>query len=303
MRKLLTGAFLALTPLCAYAQTQTQIIASGAIKNAGSVITVGTVSITGADENGQAIPYADGDGTAHGTAPIVCKVVAGQITGIVQPDQTVSGTCTVPNSLMVPGGIYFNFNICDTSTGRLTSGKCFAYTAVPGVSGSVWDLGMFSPKPLNTALRAARVSVIPPHCDFAGFINNTTNHTFLGCDADGTYHVLGTTGPQGSPGPAPQLQIGTVTTLSPGAQATAALHGPATAPIIDLGIPQGQPGSGGNGSSTTTPVLADTATGIHYAVTTVNGHLQLSQTSAGTTGALTLGGVPVSIISGHLHLN
>ena len=106
MRKLLTGALLALTPLCAYAQTQTQIIASGAIKNAGSVISVGTVSITGADENGQAIPYSDGDGNAHGTAAVLCKIVAGQITGVVQPDNTVSGTCTVPNSLMVPGGIY-----------------------------------------------------------------------------------------------------------------------------------------------------------------------------------------------------
>ena len=52
----------------------------------------------------------------------------------------------------------------------------------------------------------------------------------------------GATGPQGSPGITPNIQIGTVTTLSAGSDATASMSGTAENPVLDLGIPKGEAG-------------------------------------------------------------
>lgn len=61
----------------------------------------------------------------------------------------------------------------------------------------------------------------------------------------------GETGPQGPQGPkgetgtTPDIQIGDVTTLNPGEQATASITGTPENPILNLGIPKGADGSGG----------------------------------------------------------
>lgn len=69
----------------------------------------------------------------------------------------------------------------------------------------------------------------------------------------------GETGPQGPAGPAgadgapgpvgatPNIQIGTVETLAAGSPATASVTGTPENPLLNLGIPQGAPGSGGSG--------------------------------------------------------
>lgn len=49
-------------------------------------------------------------------------------------------------------------------------------------------------------------------------------------------------GPQGSPGITPNIQIGTVTTLPAGSDATASMGGTAENPVLDLGIPKGEAG-------------------------------------------------------------
>lgn len=72
---------------------------------------------------------------------------------------------------------------------------------------------------------------------------------------DGTSYVTqsirGAQGPQGIQGPTgqtPNFAIGTVSTLEPGQSATASIGGTAENPVLNLGIPQGQPGA--------TPVMA-----------------------------------------------
>ena len=75
---------------------------------------------------------------------------------------------------------------------------------------------------------------------------------------DTTVSAEGPHGPQGNPGPAgqdgapgvtPQLTIGTVTTLEPDEDATVAITGPAEAPVLNFGIPKGEPGEGSTGGS------------------------------------------------------
>ena len=52
-------------------------------------------------------------------------------------------------------------------------------------------------------------------------------------------------GPQGTTGATPNLQIGTVTTLDAGSDATASITGTAENPLLNLGVPRGADGSGG----------------------------------------------------------
>lgn len=61
----------------------------------------------------------------------------------------------------------------------------------------------------------------------------------------GPIGVTGPTGPTGATGPANSLSIGTVSTLSPGASATASVTGTAPTQTLNLGIPQGVAGGGG----------------------------------------------------------
>ena len=66
----------------------------------------------------------------------------------------------------------------------------------------------------------------------------------------GTPGTNGTDGAPGAPGVSPVIDIGTVTTLAAGAQATATMSGTQAQPRLNLGIPQGAagaPGSGGGG--------------------------------------------------------
>lgn len=55
----------------------------------------------------------------------------------------------------------------------------------------------------------------------------------------------GETGPQGPAGATPNIQIGEVTTLEPGEPATASITGTPEKPLLNLGIPKGEYGSGG----------------------------------------------------------
>lgn len=60
----------------------------------------------------------------------------------------------------------------------------------------------------------------------------------------------GPQGPKGETGTTPDIQIGDVTTLNPGEQATASITGTPENPILNLGIPKGADGSGsGSGTS------------------------------------------------------
>lgn len=68
---------------------------------------------------------------------------------------------------------------------------------------------------------------------------------------DGTNGKDGSPGAKGDPGTTPNLQIGTVTTLPAGSDATASMGGTAENPLLNLGIPKGADGSSGSSAITT----------------------------------------------------
>lgn len=61
----------------------------------------------------------------------------------------------------------------------------------------------------------------------------------------GIQGATGPQGPQGETGATPAFSIGTVSTLTPGSQATATITGTAAAPVLNLGIPAGANGTNG----------------------------------------------------------
>lgn len=78
---------------------------------------------------------------------------------------------------------------------------------------------------------------------------------------------------RGETGATPNLTIGTVTTLATGANATATITGTAENPILNLGLPRGEAGSGGGiadvfATGTTAPantkLLWISPTGLQY---------------------------------------
>lgn len=64
-------------------------------------------------------------------------------------------------------------------------------------------------------------------------------------------------GAEGDPGPANVLTIGAVDTLAPGSPATAEITGTSPNQVLNLGIPQGEPGSDGSGGGSTIPALGE----------------------------------------------
>ena len=76
---------------------------------------------------------------------------------------------------------------------------------------------------------------------------------------DGAHGPKGDTGEQGPQGPkgdtgaTPNIQIGIIQTLEPGQQATASMTGTAENPLLNLGIPKGDPEEDGESGSSATP--------------------------------------------------
>ena len=71
----------------------------------------------------------------------------------------------------------------------------------------------------------------------------------------------GQTGPAGPTGATPNIQIGQVTTLEPGQDATASMTGPAENPLLNLGIPKGEQGPTGS-TKTTVQQMQNTDTTV-----------------------------------------
>ena len=80
----------------------------------------------------------------------------------------------------------------------------------------------------------------------------------------------GKDGKDGSPGATPNLQIGTVTTLPAGSDATASMGGTAENPLLNLGIPKGADGSGGSGATDLSLGMTSAAVGQIAKITAVD---------------------------------
>ncbi len=82
-------------------------------------------------------------------------------------------------------------------------------------------------------------------------------------DANGTYYLVGPTGPQGDPGPANSLSIGTVTTGNAGSSASATITGTSPSQTLNLTIPRGDQGVQGP-QGETGPIGPTGATGLNW---------------------------------------
>lgn len=93
-----------------------------------------------------------------------------------------------------------------------------------------------------------------PSVDTAGNLSWTPSK--VGMPSVPEANIRGPEGPQGETGATPQLTIGTVTTLDPGEDATVTITGTAEAPVLNFGIPKGEPGEDGS-AGLPTPTAAD----------------------------------------------
>jgi lysophospholipase L1-like esterase len=164
---------------------QTTIITASSLKMGGAPITTGTVTFTPVDRSGIPIPFADASGAQNGPTAFSCKVIAGAITGQIQPDSTVSGTCAVPDATQTtPANILYSVQVCNTSTGLSTSGRCYTLQGVVGVSGSTWPLDHYGPPAQTTnsaTLQAAIASTTPSSCIAPSVFTNSGTHVFYTC--------------------------------------------------------------------------------------------------------------------------
>lgn len=103
---------------------------------------------------------------------------------------------------------------------------------------------------------------------------------------------VGATGAQGVTGPTPAFSIGSVSTLSPGASATASITGTVGNPVLNLGLPAGVAGTAG---ATGSPGQA--ATISVGTVTTLSAGSTPTVTNGGTSSAAVLNfGLPRSAV-------
>lgn len=119
---------------------------------------------------------------------------------------------------------------------------------------SLTGIGTWPEVPTEFAQVEARILELYQHPPIPG-----SNGYWLVWDTDKDEYVesqlalpdvyVGPQGPQGEPGVTPDIQIGTVETLPAGSPATASMGGTPENPLLNLGIPQGVPGSVGGGIS------------------------------------------------------
>lgn len=86
------------------------------------------------------------------------------------------------------------------------------------------------------------------------------------------YQWKGNNGAKGDTGATPQLAIGEVTTLNSGSNATASITGTTENPLLNLGIPKGENGTGGSNDTLVTTNIAGTTLSLttdKYQTTTI----------------------------------
>ncbi len=95
----------------------------------------------------------------------------------------------------------------------------------------------------------------------------------------------GSTGPSGPTGTAATLQIGSVTTGSPGSAATITNVGTASAAVLNFSIPQGQTGAAGagGGSGQSAPTSGVPLVSMYHSVSFSNNYYSLTNPNASTS--------------------
>lgn len=133
-------------------------------------------------------------------------------------------------------------------------------SGVPGPQGAKGDTGPQGPKGADGKDGANGIDgtagadgkdgadgITPTIGDNGNWYLGTTD---TGKPSRGDTGPQGAKGAQGETGATPDIQIGTVTTLDAGENATASMTGTAAAPLLNLGIPKGEKGDKGDAAST-----------------------------------------------------
>lgn len=102
-----------------------------------------------------------------------------------------------------------------------------------GADGAAGKDGSDGHTPVITAEKSGKVTTIKADGVTIATVNDGT---------DGTNGTDGAPGAKGDTGATPDIQIGTVTTLPAGSDATASMSGTAENPLLNLGIPKGEAG-------------------------------------------------------------
>jgi GDSL-like Lipase/Acylhydrolase family len=228
-------------------------------------------------------------------AALLCAIFAASLPAIAQTavagnkvlDNTgallASGQwCFGTSCFTVTNGAFSGSVTAGTATVTVTNGGSTTYLTVPNVTiaGSYfsWDTFVVPSNGNISGIGAPLIACTPGalYSQTDGAQNKWQCQSINGA---GTWNGLP------APGSPNSFSFGTVTTLAPGAPATAVNVGSSGAPIVNLGIPQGYPGC--VVGSTCTSVLPLTGG-------TLTGPLTWSTPAAASTTLNNLGGLPIS---------
>lgn len=191
-----------------------------------------------------------------GFAPI-CSATFSDFRGLpaTLPALVVSSMVCVFGGIGSTGGNTFYLTVMIDGAGNLT-----AKTDDVAAKGDIPKIptALKNPNALNIKIgdtttsydgSAAKTVEIPEGTDgyspSASVAQTDTGATITITDKSGTTTATVKNGKDGSPGATPNLQIGTVTTLPAGSDATANMGGTAENPLLNLGIPKGADGETG----------------------------------------------------------
>jgi hypothetical protein len=119
----------------------------------------------------------------------------------------------------------------------------------------------------------------------------------------GAVGSAGPTGPAGADGATPTLAIGTVTTGSPGTQASVTNSGTAAAAVFNFTIPQGATGAAGSGGTGSSATIGIPFASIYHSVSFISTYYAVNSATASNAETLAdLTWVPEACTVSQLHV-
>ena len=141
MTRLLRGAAALLcAALSVAAHAQYTTVTASQLRAGNAPIASGTVSFQPRNGLQMGQPISLSGGGLLAPDPFVCHITNGAIDGAVQADNSVSGTCQVPDEVTSSPSFAYDVTITNTTTKR-----SFVLAGVTGVTGASWALDSYSP--------------------------------------------------------------------------------------------------------------------------------------------------------------
>ncbi len=277
--------------LCGTSGAQQTPVTATNLTYKGAPIASGYVTMTPMTPGNSGYQVAvTGPASGLSYGPLVGTVTNGAIAaGFAVPDQCLS-TAVTANT---PWG--YLVQLVDTAvpvTASNPSGTVTVTWYIPPTpqvvcGNTAFALDKYTPLQTSTSVGGYSFGLaanLPTHLLPGALFTAIDTHTLYVGGSDGLPHAVtgsggsggvGATGQAGPPGSTPAISVA-ATTLAAGAQATAVVTGPAAAPLITFGIPQGQAGTNGtNGTGGGTSTLTEDTL-------TCNGTLAIPFPASGT---------------------